>query len=85
MIEFAESPVPIKVASRVLGMRPETIRDRMAEGSLDIGIIHIPVKRRYGNKRRRAAYISPKKLYELTGYIWSKEKEKEYEKDKQCN
>jgi len=72
--DFAESPVPIAIAARVLGMVPDTVRNLMEQGSLDIGILIMPRKKK-GNRR---AYISPKKFYELTGYIWSEAKEKQW-------
>ena len=74
--DFAESPVPITIAAKVLGMVPDTVRNLMERGSLDIGVLIMPRKKK-GNRR---AYISPKKLYELTGYCWTKEKEQEYQK-----
>ena len=70
-MKYAEGGVPVRVAARVLGMAPETVRQRMADGTLDIGIAFIPVRRGRGSgKKNRAFYISPKKFYELTGFVW---------------
>ena len=41
-ITFAASPVPMKVASKVLGMKPDTIRNQMERGMLQIGVIKLP-------------------------------------------
>lgn len=68
-IKFADSPVPIKVASKVLKMDPDTIRNRMESGDLKIGTI-TPARRKRGKRAYRNTYISPKLFYELTGYIW---------------
>ena len=66
--EFPPEPVPTKVAAEVLGTDPDTLLNRMESGDLDIGIIFRSKPTRRGQKSRRSSYISPKKLYELTGY-----------------
>lgn len=60
--------VPIKVASRVLGKSQLYIRHAIEDGKLDIGCCS-------GRGKRKSYYISPKKLFELTGYEWNGEKE----------
>lgn len=71
--EFADTPVPMHVAEKVLGMCADQIRNRMEDGSLDIGFIfHSPKKR--GKRAYRNTYISPKKFWEVTGYVWKGEK-----------
>ena len=72
--EFSPGSVPLKVVSKVLDMKPDTIRDKMEDGTLDLGIIYKARKKR-GKRAYRNTYISPKKLYELTGYVWKGEKE----------
>lgn len=67
--EFSEGNVPVRVAAKVLGMKPDTVRNRMEDGTLDLGVIYKSRKKR-GKRPYRNTYISPKKLYELTGYIW---------------
>lgn len=71
--EFADSPVPMKVATKVLGMDAEQIRNRMETGELDIGYI-FPAQKKRGVRAYRNTYISPKKFWEVTGYIWRGEK-----------
>lgn len=72
MPEFRKGNVPIKVVSEVMGMKPDTIRNKMEDGTLDLGVIYRARKKR-GKRSYRNTYISPKKLYELTGYIWKGE------------
>lgn len=67
--EFADTPVPIEVAQKVLGMSSDQIRNRMEDGSLDIGYIFQAPKKR-GKRAYRNTYISPKKFWEVTGYVW---------------
>lgn len=68
-IEFGVGGVPMEVAEKVLGMKRSTILNKMESGKLDIGIVEKAQKKR-GVRAYRSSYISPKKLYELTGYIW---------------
>jgi len=85
-MKFATGGVPVRIAAKVLGMAPETVRQRMADGTLDIGVCFIPVRRGRGRGRKnRAFYISPKKLYELTGYIWGGEEDEGEETDKETD
>lgn len=71
--EFADTPVPMQVAERVLGMCADQIRNRMEDGTLDIGFIFQAPKKR-GKRAYRNTYISPKKFWEVTGYVWKGEK-----------
>ena len=75
---FGVGSVPIKVVSKVLDMKPDTIRNKMEDGTLDLGIIYRSRKKR-GKRSYRNTYISPKKLYELTGYVWKGEKDEDSE------
>lgn len=59
--------VPVKVAARVLGKSEMYIRCALQDGRTDIGFCS-------GKGKRKSYYISPKKLYELTGYEWKGEK-----------
>lgn len=65
--EFASGNVPIKEAAKAYGKSAEWVRKGMAEGYLPIGCVT-------GEGRRKNYYISPKLLYEHTGYIWKGEK-----------
>ena len=73
--EFAMGPVPAKVAAKAIGIAPDTLLNKMESKELDIGFIDIKPKKR-GVRVYRNAYISPKKLWELTGYIWRGAEEK---------
>lgn len=70
--------VPISVVAKVYGKDPAWVRAGLIVGWLPIGIATRNGKRvtqleemdsRFG---RINYYVSPKKLYEETGYIWEK-------------
>lgn len=61
--EFHPGNVPVKVAARVFGKSEIWVRRGMLDGWLDIGIAN-------EGDTRCNVYISPKKLWELTGFIW---------------
>lgn len=58
--------VPIRVAAKVLGKSEMYVRHAIADNRLDIGCCS-------GRGKRKSYYISPKKLFELTGYEWKGE------------
>lgn len=60
--------VPIKVAAKVLGKSEMYVRHAIEDNRLNIGCCS-------GRGKRKSYYISPQKLYELTGYKWEGEKE----------
>lgn len=75
-MEFAKGSVPVSVAAKVYGKDASWIRAGVVAGWLPIGtatrngeqVTKIEeINSRYG---RINFYISPKKLYEETGYIW---------------
>lgn len=77
---FAEGSVPVAVAARVYGKDASWVRAGIIAGWLPIGtatrngqaITSIEeMNSKYG---RINFYISPKKLYEETGYIWKGER-----------
>lgn len=79
-INFAQGSVPIAVAAGVYGKDATWIRAGLITGYLPIGratrkgkvVTSIQeMDSRYG---RINYYISPKRLYEDTGYIWKGEK-----------
>ena len=77
---FESGSVPVSVASRVYGKDPNWIRAGLLEGWLPIGnavrngkILH-SVSEIDSRKGRINYYISPKLLYEATGYVWKGEK-----------
>ena len=77
---FHQGCVPVKVAARVYGKDASWIRAGLITGYLPIGfatkdlirITDIDEMRKGG---RINYHISPKKLYEDTGYIWRGERE----------
>ena len=75
-MEFAKGSVPVSVAAKVYGKDAAWVRAGVVAGWLPIGtatrngerITKIEeINSRYG---RINFYISPKKLYDETGYIW---------------
>lgn len=79
-IDFGVGSVPVQVAARVYGKDPSWIRAGIISGWLPIGkatrrgkeitdINEIDLR-----KGRINFYISPKLLYQETGYIWKGEK-----------
>lgn len=79
IIEFGEGSVPVSVAAKVYGKDATWVRAGIINGYLNIGIAtkhgHIVSDMSEMNSRegRINYYISPKKLYEDTGYIWKGE------------
>ena len=76
--------VPVKIAAKVYGKDPSWIRAGILEGWLPIGIatrnrrqVVYGIDEIDGRKGRINYYISPKKLYEQTGYDWKGEKDVE--------
>lgn len=67
-IEFGIGSVPIKVAARVYGKSPSWVREGIISGLLPIGFAT-------GEGQRKNYYISPKLLYEHTGFVWKGEQQ----------
>lgn len=61
--EFSSEKIPVKVASKIYGKSEMWVRKGILEGWLPIG--HATE-----SERRINVYISPKKLWEDTGFIW---------------
>jgi len=80
MEEFAVGSVPISVAARVYGKDATWVRAGIIAGWLPIGtatrngVIITDIKQMDSKLGRINYYISPRKLYEQTGYIWKGEK-----------
>lgn len=79
-MEFAKGSVPVSVVAKVYGKDAAWVRAGVVAGWLPIGtatrngerITRIEdINSRYG---RINFYISPKKLYDETGYIWRGDK-----------
>lgn len=78
--EMIKGSVPVRVAAKVYGKNPQWIREGIVSGYLPIGVATRNGKQltdiseldcKFG---RTNFYISPKKLYEETGYLWEGEK-----------
>ena len=69
-MEFAKGGVPTKVAAEVFGKSEMWVRQMMHNKMLPIGIAIEPE-----GSTKLSVYISPKLLYEYTGYIYRGEKE----------
>ena len=80
MIEFADGSVPVAVAARIYGKDASWIRAGIIAGWLLIGKatrngkLITDIEEMNSKFGRINFYISPKKLYEDTGYIWKGEK-----------
>ena len=60
---FKQGGVPVLIAAKVYGKDPSWVRCQIKAGLLPIGLA---TKR----GKRTNYYISPKLLYEHTGYVW---------------
>lgn len=69
---FGIGSVPISVAAKVYGKDPSWVRAGIIQGWLPIGIATKDKKRvtDSNGRGRTNYYISPKRLYEETGYAW---------------
>ena len=80
-MRYPTGSVPIKVAARVYGKDPSWVRAGIISGALPIGSATrrgVPVNIDDYKKARSGRcnfYISPKMLYEHTGYLWDGEQD----------
>ena len=80
-MSFPPGSVPVKVAAKVYGKDCNYIRAGIIAGWLPIGIATRDGKQVWdvqemdSRKGRISYYISPKALYDQTGFIWKGEKE----------
>lgn len=83
MMEFAAGSVPVCVAAKVYGKDASWVRAGIISGWLPIGKatrngkLVTDVNEIDSRKGRINFYISPKLLYEETGYVWRGEREYE--------
>ena len=81
MVEFVGGAVPVSVAAKVLGKEQTWVRAGIIAGWLPIGVATrngeriTDVKQMDSRYGRINFYISPKLLYEYTGYIWKGERD----------
>lgn len=80
IFEFSTGSVPVCVAAKALGKDQAWVRAGLVAGWLPIGVATRgyemvtdieKIDAKYG---RLNFYISPKKLYEFSGYVWKGEK-----------
>lgn len=71
--EFHPGSVPVEVAAAAYGMSPALLKHKMEFGEIKIGVMELSDRKR-GVRKYRNFYISPKKLWEETGYLWKGEK-----------
>lgn len=77
---FAKGSVPVAVAARVYGKDASWVRAGIISGWLPIGRatrkgeVITSISDMDSRKGRINYYISPKRLYEETGYYWTGEK-----------
>ena len=64
--EFSMEKIPVKLAAKIYGKSENWVRKGILEGWLPIG--HATE-----SEHRINVYISPKKLWEDTGFIWKGE------------
>ena len=78
---FAPGSVPVAVAARIYGKDATWVRAGLITGYLQIGTatrngnVITPISQMNSKYGRINYYISPKKLYEETGYIWKGERQ----------
>ncbi len=78
--ELASGSVPVAVAARVYGKEAAWVRAGIISGWLPIGIatrhgeIITDLNKMNSRYGRINFYISPKRLYDETGYIWRGER-----------
>lgn len=81
MVEFMKGSVPVSVAARVYGKDASWVRAGIVVGWLPIGKAtrngQLVTKIEEMNSKfgRINFYISPKKLWEETGYVWRGERQ----------
>jgi hypothetical protein len=79
-IIFANGSVPVAVAARIYGKDASWVRAGIIAGWLPIGKatrngeLVTDIEKMNSKYGRINFYISPKKLYEDTGYVWKGEK-----------
>lgn len=76
-MQFATGSVPISVAAKVYGKDPSWIRAGIIAGWLPIGVATrdgsqvTSIEQMDSRLGKINYYISPRKLYEETGFIWT--------------
>ena len=79
--EFPQGSVPVAVAARVYGKDASWVRAGIISGWLPIGKatrsgkLVTTIEEMYSRYGRINFYISPKRLYEETGFLWKGERQ----------
>lgn len=79
-MDYKQGSVPVAVVAKIFGKDASWVRAGIISGYLPIGIATrngkqiTSVKEMNGKYGRINYHISPKKLYEETGYLWRGEK-----------
>lgn len=78
--EFEQGNVPVKVVAKVIGKDQNWVKAGIISGWLPIGYATKKGKlvtsiEEITSKEKTNFYISPKKLWEVTGFIWRGERE----------
>lgn len=63
--DFPEGNVPVTIAARIMGKDQQFLREAMKRGLIDLGICY-----KKENSEQYDFYISPFKLWQLTGYVY---------------
>jgi hypothetical protein len=63
--EFQEGNVPVTIAASIMGKDQQFLREAMKRGLIDLGVCY-----KKENSEQYDFYISPFKLWQLTGYIY---------------
>lgn len=79
-IEFQPGSVPVAIAAKVFGKDASWVRAGIVAGWLPIGMatrngnVVTRIEEMDSKQGRINFYISPKKLYDETGYVWKGER-----------
>ena len=73
--EFPQGSVPVAVAARVYGKDASWVRAGIVSGWLPIGKVVTTIEEMDSRYGRINFYISPKRLYEETGFLWKGERQ----------
>ena len=63
--DFPEGNVPVTIAASIMGKDQQFLREAMKRGLIDLGICY-----KKENSEQYDFYISPFKLWQLTGYVY---------------
>lgn len=63
--DFPEGNVPVTIAAGIMGKDQQFVREAMKRGLIDLGICY-----KKENSEQYDFYISPFKLWQLTGYVY---------------